>query len=521
MDRNDKPAISRRTAVGGLAAGGLLAACSTARTQEVTAATRIRLKKAASERALPPRMLGMNTNLVYDIPYEDPAAIAAIKAVGPNIVRFPGGTVGNYYQWRTGFMSVPDGPGASTYRRYMIDDAVPRSKRIHPQGVFIEDWTKVVRELDADLVFNPNLETSTVPDQAAWFAHMHRLGIVPKNIEMGAEFYLAMFMDPIALAVTPNWAVTIARTREYYEAFKPYLASDAKIAVQSASSSFHHRDPLNSGDPLYVHEGEWDRDMKPEPWFDAVVTHLYPGMTRSAGPDALKNLTTDTERIYMAMLGRADEGYDRSLSDTIARMPGKEVWMTEWGAFEPAQTLGGQTTYFSGLWLHQVTRGQLAMLRHPQVTMANFHSATFAGNLMASFTRINGVYTAINATSVLHWFFSASRGPDSHYQQLTVEGGQRLRADGAIPGEHFNEIEAAIFRQGRRRTLIVQNAWKTPHQLDLRDVAPPQAKVTADTIATPDLLANFEKGAPQPVPLASDPVIVIPPYSVSRIVWTV
>jgi hypothetical protein len=342
--------------------------------------------------------------------------------MAPNVMRFPGGTVGNYYNWRKGFMEVADEPGGSVYRKVLIEQSVPRSHKIHPQGVFIDDWVKVVDEVGADLVFNPNLETSSLEEQGAWFKHMQGKGIVPRNIEMGTEFFLAMFMEPMTLAKFPDYATTIRRTKEYYDVFRPYLPKGAKVAVQSASSRFKDADPMK-GDALARHGAEWDRDMKPEPWFDAVTTHLYPGLEGSAGKGALKRLPGDAKPILGAMLARADDGYDRTLTDTIAKMPGKEVWMTEWGPFESAQTLGGAPAFFSGMWLHMITRCQMAMLRHPQVTMANCHAGFFQGNMMSGWVRDGaGGYDQINASSVLHWFFTASRGPDAHYQRLAIEG---------------------------------------------------------------------------------------------------
>lgn len=507
---------SRRSFVAGATA---LAAAGGVRAAEPEA---VRIKAEGRERQLPSRMLGLNTPCVYDIPYEDPKAVAAIKATAPNIVRFPGGTVGNYYNWRIGFMEVPDGPGASVYRKLLINSSVPASKRLHPQGVFIDDWMKVVRELDADLVLNPNLETSTVDEQRAWFADMHRKGIVPRNIEMGTEFFLAMFMDPMTLAVVPDWPTTIRRTREYHEAFKPYLPKDAKIAVQSASSRFRHLDPMASPDKLIRHEAEWDRDMKPEPWFDAVTTHLYPGLEASAGPGSLKRLPGDALPILGAMLARADDGYDRTLSDTIAKMPGKEIWMTEWGPFESAQTLGGQPAYFNGMWLHMVTRAQMSMLRHPQLTMANCHAGFFRGDMMSGWVRDGqGGYIAINASTVLHWFFAASRGPDAHYQRLSVEGAQRLSSQSTVPGERFWDVDACLFRQGRKRTLFVHNAWTAAKAVDLSGVVGPRAPVSAEVVDTPDLMVDLQKGAPKPRPLAaSGGPLAVPAHSVTRVTWT-
>jgi hypothetical protein len=367
---------------------------------------------------------------------------------------------------------------------------------------------------------------------------MNAHGFRPDKVEMGNEFYLALLMDPVTLGIFPDWATTIRRTKAYCDALAPYMAKDSRVAVQSASSRFHVQ-YVGKEDARRDHERQWDRDMRPEPWFHAVTSHLYPTIEGSAGDGSLKGLPGNVERVFPAFIARADEGFDRSISDTVGRMPGKEVWITEWGAFEPASTLAGAPVTFDGMWLHMITRGLLAQLRHKEVTVSTPHALFAQGNLMSAFRRNGapdmsgrannmsgagrggGGYTPINFAGVVEWFCEASRGPDAHYQRVAIEGAQRIAAQGTIPGEGFLDLDAALLRRGRERTLFIHNVWKTPAQADVSAVVDPRDRTAADLVETPDLLASLQGAAPRPRSLPTPgPTLELPPHSLARIRWT-
>src|SRR5262249_27063065 len=136
----------------------------------------------------------------------------------------------------------------------------------------------------------------------------------------------------------------------------------------------------------------WDEQLKPEPWFQAVTTHLYPTIEGSAGQGALASLPGDVDRVFAAFIARSDEGYDRSIADTVSRVRDKEIWITEGGTSEPAATFGSTQAHYNGLWLHMQARSILAFARHKEVTVLNHHALFAQGNLMSAFRRANGGY---------------------------------------------------------------------------------------------------------------------------------
>lgn len=523
-----RSAASRRAILtAGAAIGGFLFAGSACRVlAEEGDANTIRLSVQGSERALPARFLGYNSPGPY-IPYERPDFIPAVKALGPHVLRFPGGTVGNYYNWHLGHMVVPDaGAAGSVYREQLVQKTVPLSIKNHPNGVWVEDWWKIAQAVDANLVIMANLETSTPEDQAAWFADMAKKGVKADYVEMGTEFYLAMG-DDMGRKVFPDPATANAITKRFLAAMRPHLPKDTKVAVQSSASAFELRKRVGKNEALFRGDNitdkrilEWDDALKPESWFDAVTMHLYPKEVAAAGMAMVKKLPASAPDVFAAMMARADSGFDRGIADVVARVPGKEIWLSEYGAFEPAQTFYGLDTHFNGLWLHQVTRELLVMARHPQVTVACYHALKCAGDLMSTFAVVDGHLKPINASSVQEWFFNASRGPGCSWQRVNVEGAREIAANGTLPGETYWDLEAGIFRNGSQRVLLVHNASAKPRRADLSRLISPQALVAVQTIATPDLLASLESGTPSPQTLAGGRTLDLPAYSITKIVWS-
>ena len=104
-----------------------------------------------AERALPDRLLGFNTPANNLIPFEDPAFAPAVKALGPALMRFPGGTVSNYYNWRTGQLDIARGTDAQVVRN-LFRQVAENSLKIHPKGVFWDDFHRFAEAAGAECV---------------------------------------------------------------------------------------------------------------------------------------------------------------------------------------------------------------------------------------------------------------------------------------------------------------------------------------------------------------------------------
>ncbi len=470
------------------------------------------LSPTGPPRPLPTHLSGASVAPFYEPLLNNPEKIALTRQMHLAWVRFPGGSDANYYHWRTGLFSIELFPNSSSYSRFW-GKVMPNIRRRFPEGISLEQFDKFAAAIGTQVVLVPNLETSSVANQRAWFEQLRRDGSLPTHIEMGNEFWVAMGNDPNVISKWPDEPTTMRTTRQYLEALRPYFLPGTKVAIQSAGSAFRIEGSPRM--PFRQRLKEWDEHLQPEPWFDAVTLHLYPhlkqvlGRAAEGAPEELK---------FRAMMARVDGGVERVLTATERRLPGKEIWITEWN---PRGVDHTQADPFSAAEnMHLVSKMTLAYLRHPAVTMSLFFMLSFDGS---RYNKIflpgnDGTYLPTPTAVALRWFNEAANGGSSYQDYLEPAGGRI--SGGGVWAEDFVPVEAAWFGARDHATLIIQNATPEPRSLDLTQIAGGAPLVGGDRLATPDLYDRSRvAAAPQRIDPASGPIL-IPAYSLCRLIFT-
>ncbi len=479
--------------------------------QKSTANSRpLLLSPTGPPRPLPAHLMGASVAPFYEPLLNNSGKIDFLRQMHLAFVRFPGGSDANYYHWRTGLFSIEVFPNSSTYTRFWAK-VMPNIRRRFPDGISLEQFRQCADAIGAQVVLVPNLETSSIASQRAWFEHMRQDGSLPTHIEMGNEFWVAMGNDPNVINKWPDEPQTMRTTWEYLKALRPSFLPGTKVAIQSAASAFRMAGYPRM--PFGRRLQDWDENLKPEPWFDAVTLHLYPRLKQVLGRAAE---SAPAELKFRAMMARVDSGVERVLQDTERRLPGKEIWITEWN---PRGVDHTQPDPFSAAEnMHLVTKMTLAYLRHPAVTMSLFFMLSFDGSRYNKlFLRGNdGAYVPTPAAVVLRWFDEAANGGSS-YQGYLEPGGSRIGGGGLWP-EDFVPLEGARFRARDHTTFIIQNATSESRSLDLTQIAGNAPLISSDRLATPDLYDQSQAAAPQRIGQSSGPLL-IPAYSVCRLVF--
>jgi hypothetical protein len=389
-----------------------------------------------------------------------------------------------------------------------------------PNGIFLEQFKPFADTIGADVVLVPNLETAAVADQVAWFSRLASEGIVPTHIELGNEFWIAMGGDPNVEAKWPDEPTSMAIMRRYLDALRPYLPPGTRAAVQAAPGAFMFL-PSNPG-AFYGRLRQWNDDLAPASWFDAVTTHLYSRLDQVTGdPDANAEPVTPVtvQRNYPVMVAHYDDGTDSALADLENRLPGKEIWITEWNAQGQSSWQPGQTHPITPpMQLQIVTRMELACLRHASVTTSLYFSLNFLTNT-APYDFVpdgSGGFLPVPTTVALGWFFEAANG-GATFQRLVEPTAPRISGGGALP-ETYADIEAATFIGADRVTMIVQNAGPGARSIDLTTVEGAAVPSEIDQLAAPDLADTTLRPAVVAT-LTPTQVVTLPAYSVTRVIW--
>lgn len=480
----------------------------------------LKLTPSGAPRELPARILGASAEPFWkaDKLLMDPARAGQVKSLHIAYTRFPGGSQSNYYDWKTGLFDVEaNGNDSAYYRRFV--DLSKWVKQAMPDGVTLERYKSFSDAAGADIILVPNLETSTVDDQIAWFRHLAAEGDVPSRIEMGNEFWIAMGMDQTVLEKWPDEPSSMKVIRQYADAIRPYLPPGAEIAVQAAAPIFG-----GGGKRRVARLREWNEALRPEPWFDAVTLHLYPRLNEILGdPDAVSEpLTPDiASRNFNALMARVDQGTDDTIEDVSARVPGKAIWVTEWN---PAGGAGfgdekSQSEPASPAMMMQlVTRMTLALLRHPQVAISEYFSLRFSPRTSkcAFLPGPDGGEEPTPVAMALRWLDEAANGGVS-FRRYVEPGGARV-SGGGVRAESYAQIEAGLFRGKGRATLIVQNASAASRVWIVDPALAPGAPSLIQQMSMPDLADTALRPA-RVVTIPASGEIPIAPYSVTRIVW--
>ncbi len=478
------------------------------------------LKPSGEERVLPERILGINAaTAFYENLTDDTRKIAPTREMAPALLRFPGGTIANYYNWKSGQIEIPVKRDSSTYTR-MMGRIAQYTRRLHPGGVSIEQFHDFSQKVGSEILLVLNLETSTVEEQVAWLKGMKERGIVPRYVELGNEFWVAMVGDPNVLKKFPDALTSMKLMKRYVDAITPYLPEDAVIAGQSAGSDFHTSQSSVNVNPLMRRMHKWDRDLVNKPWFDAVTVHLYPEPDVALGFGASSGLPGNIDKVFPAMMARVDDGVDRTIRTIAKRHPGKEIWVTEWNPNGVRFFFQRRNPGLTGLMIHCTTRMILTFLRSPSVTMSTFHMLSFRGgpySVFAPHPHGEGFISAGPGT-VLRWFNEAANG-GAKYRFVNVEGAKRIPGGGAFPDEGYNDVEAALFVKHTGVTLLIHNASKETKRCKLTAFRGRKIPSRVEIFDTPDLMKDFSTGGPVTRIIEPSSEIDIPAYSVTRIMW--
>ncbi len=491
----------------------LPAASSSVATATIPANGRPRpLTTLGDARRLPTKILGASAESLIEHLIDDPRKVAALKQTAPAFVRFPGGSQSNYYNWRDGLLHFDPKPNSSAYYKFWSAIA-SKIKTAFPQGVKYEQYAPFAQEIGADVVLVPNLETSSVDEQVAWFKQLASEKILTRYIELGNEFWVAMAGDPNVMRVWQDEKSSMDVMHRYEQALSPLVGPGAKFAVQASAATFNTL-PTDSR-PFRQRLLQWDRDLAPADWFQAVTAHLYPD------PDtiAAQAGTTQPEVLFPLFMARADAGIERALSDIARQLPGKEIWVTEWSPrggtppLDPTQVDKATPPMMA----HLVARTTLAMLRNPAVTQSLFFTLNLTdASPFQMYVPSGGDYVPMPATVVLAWFDDAANG-GSTLQRVVDNTDQPITGLGQF-SESYRAVEGGLFRSAKQTVLILQNASPQTRGYDPKQLGQTQNPSRVEMIVASDF-ANAAHLPAQVLTVNANAPIVLPPYSIVRVVW--
>ncbi|MCG9129981.1 hypothetical protein JT359_20530 [Candidatus Poribacteria bacterium] len=321
-------------------------------------------------------LYGFNSNMMTgDYGYLDGDFVALTKALRPKTLRFPGGTVGNFYHWNiSGFKQEEMNSTLSTQLNRRNRGNYTKLQKRRDGIISFDDYMKLCQDLNITPVIVVNMWTGNPEQSAAWVRYTMEKGYKVDYWELGNEYYLPHYVKKF-------------RTANIYmnEAKKHALAMKAvnpeiKVSVCVSPVAFH-----KEGFLIKTVQRKWDEklasysDPSTTEWYDAFTVHVY-------AYKAVKDVEIDTMRRYL--FGWIHFGFDIAMEYYHGLFPDKEMWVTEWNIANPANRVANTQ-------LHAMYVGDflIRLLSYPNIKHANFHVITGPGKGFPVFSRITPINT--------------------------------------------------------------------------------------------------------------------------------
>lgn len=360
--------------------------------------------------AFSPVFFGYNGNLAAtNISWANPYFIAGVASLSPGNIRYPGGTVASYWDWRTSTIATSA-------------DAILRANFRNPMP--LAEYALNIQETGAEAVLVVNMLTSTLAEQLAFLREARDLGIAVRRVELGNEYFFPGrandYITKFPTAEDYARAVTVW-TNAIRAEFPGVSVAAVGTSVTPADSVGERRRTWN------------DRMLRATNAPDAYTVHHYVKVnetTRHADLPALARRDLDGLRDEFALFERA----------------GKRVWLTEFNFEDP---IGAAVQ--GGTWSHAMLVATLVsgFLAEPAIELIDLHN--LSGNV-----RYAGLFWSTSAFGTggprtPGYGRTASGFVLSRFAEL-AEGASQVR-----PIEVSEAVSGAVFESRSRRTLVLVN----------------------------------------------------------------
>ncbi|MDE0466449.1 MAG: hypothetical protein OYL97_05280 [Candidatus Poribacteria bacterium] len=311
-------------------------------------------------------LYGFNTNMMNgDYGYLDTNFVELTKVLAPKTLRFPGGTVGNFYHWEPGGffeseMTSTLNPklNSRNKRNYA------RLQKLREGKIVFDDFIQLCNTLNITPVVVVNLWTGSPEESAAWVNYAKNKGYHVKHWELGNEYYLPHYLNKY-----PTVETYIKAAKKHAAAMKA-VDPNIKVSVCASPIAFHKEGWL-----VKKQQRKWDEGLAADTsFFDAYTVHVY-------AYKAVRKKAIEEMRGYL--MGWIHFAVTEAIDYYEKLFPDKEMWITEWNIANPANRVANTQ-------LHAMYIGDffLKMLAIPNVTQANFHVIAGPGKGFPAFSLI-------------------------------------------------------------------------------------------------------------------------------------
>ena len=263
--------------------------------------------------------------------------LASVNRLNPKLLRIPGGTESNYWDWERGGL-------IKNVREAMAGYPINfRSRDLRYNDSKLQDIQEGIQATNTIPIFVLNLASSTLESQLEMLRRADDLGIPVKYIELGNEFYIDVPNYRRVFPTSNDYATT---AKEWIDAIKAEFPN-VKITLVGAISKSKDSGRVKN----------WNRNIISSAMSDAdgITLHVYNGHGLTSSINSNDTYPFFTEEEVPIILGQpfrsAEKFYN---SDDFKLIPNdKQIWITEYNLFESIfGNNEGKSQRVMGSWTH-------------------------------------------------------------------------------------------------------------------------------------------------------------------------
>lgn len=296
-----------------------------------------------------------------DMPGSDPGLWSRVQQINPGLIRFPGGTVANFYHPSTpgyGLVLSEIEQFQGELAAHMEDSYQAEAARIANGSLtqnYLAQMIALATGTGVKVLYCTNVLTGSVPETMQVLQLLATAGVEVEGVELGNEAYLNDYHS-----VYPDVQAYINASMPYNIAIKAAYPG-MKVALAAAPPAV-----LNNEDAAQAAIVQaWNSPLSSVAWSDAVVLHAYPELSVHCTQTTV-SASVDCAVPFAAEFAGAR--MDSALAELQA-VAAHKVWVTEWNV------RGNFENYGNSL-VQALFCGEMfaAFARHPAVEVATLHN---------------------------------------------------------------------------------------------------------------------------------------------------
>lgn len=455
-------------------------------------------------RKLPLDFIGFNANLIKGPSWSDTEFLNILKTFRPELIRFPGGTVANYWDWKNGwFMSDIDLPKDFSQRK--------------PLNESLEDFANAVNYVNAKPVFDLNMLTSDYQTQKQFLQKAQSLKLPIKYIELGNEFYLSdknyvhKFPDGNQYAlITNDWIDSLKRNfpNAQYAVVGNGTQDIGKVSLHGKRRNNWNDDLLSSeknADAITFHFYH-DQMLKDQNLENQIAEFRSEKKNADTIISSTKLLPADLTKSIGDLFSNEQSLIDLS-NKKINQLPQNlNIWITESNTTDRDNSMRLNGTWLQGLYVANLF---MQMIMQPRIEMLLFHQVSSTANFGAIFNdtgAFNGFERPLQNKK-----FGISAAGHSMKLMMNAVNGMNSATELSLDDNNLNGI---LFSNEKSKSLLLLNLSNKAETINLDSLSITNVSGSQIAINPLETITGFENNIEKNISTENNSV-KLPPYSLT------